>query len=452
MVEKRNWLMKINLGGRINGLYKSVRQMIAPAGASAVRMSEELGADVLVKSSSSALRVDDPVLAEIARSNSLVMNTPKHPHPFMPVKDFLQVMDPFEHKVVGELPEYMQRCFPDKPSDAITFFGELSSFLRTEDGMQLCESRPVKLPSGQQLSARYVKSGAYGDVFNVGDEGNPFALKVFKDRYIDPSSIVENGPIAEARTDAFLSDFKYKDFRKFYMTDISGRARWTLAEFIQHIEDRSQAKALFNQRDGVLLKKVHPEMRFGDVDISGNYLLAGNLRIESGGAYLKGKRDESALSVLEAKYPDLFPQPPECYHFAPEHIRNLPVEQREAAFEKLLSSSDPQTRSRIADAIEFLPSLARKKAYYTLLGHQDSSLRVGLGDQAKFLFYDEAPDALKAAIRHPDAGVSAKMLNDIKELLPSNEQKEVASSLMSKILAPYKTFSLGEPATSLLLP
>lgn len=167
----------------------------------------------------------DPVLAEIARSNALVLNKPEHPHPFMDIQQFLQVTAPFEHKVVGELPEFMKGCFPDKPSDAITFLGELATFLRTQIGLKLYSSYPIKLASGKKFDIKYVDHGHFADVFKVGDEQNQFAFKVFSNNLLSETEILENGPIAEARTDAYLCDNPYKDFRTFYMSDFSPKGK-----------------------------------------------------------------------------------------------------------------------------------------------------------------------------------------------------------------------------------
>lgn len=385
----------------------------------------------------------DPVLAEIARCNSLVLNKPEHPHPFMDIQEFLQVTAPFEHKVVGELPESMQRLFPKKPSDAITFLGELATFLRTQIGSKLYSSHPIKLASGKKFDIKYVDRGKFASVYKIGDGENQFAFKVFTNDLISEKEILENGSIAEARTDAYLCDNLYKDFRTFYMSDFSPKGKWTLSEFIQEPDGLTEIRALYNAREGVTLRSVHPEICFSDIYIPRNYLLGGQVRVDPGSANIPTKGDKTDMTALKKSYPELFPSPLVDSHPSIDAIKNLPGEQRVAAFESLVANSDPKIRHLVSGLIMHLPLKPRTRAYYDLLNHPDPAFKVGLGDQAKNLLYEDDAKALKAAIEHPDAPITVGMLKDVNRLLRYEEQKAMYAEIIKKVTAPYSTFSLG---------
>lgn len=436
--------MEVNFSGRIPRLSAAGLPRKVFVASDAARSLERVpNADVFTRASASPLIASpsDSVLDEIARCNALVLNKPEHPHPFMDIQDFLATMAPFEHKVVGALPDSIKRFFPDKPSEAITFLGELATFLRTDDGLRLCSSHPLKLSSGRKFNAKYLDCGQFANVFKVGDAKNEIALKVFKE-VVPQRHFLEHGPIAEARTDAYLADAKYKDFRTFYVADFSKKGKWSLSEFIPTPEDLTEIRALYKVREGVALRSVHSEVCFSDFHITRNYLLDGQVRVDPGGGNIPTKCDESSKELLAAKYPDLFSSTPIVYDKSVSGVKELPQEQRLPALESLITNSDPKIRHLFSDVIRYLPHESRTKAYYALLNHPDPAFKVELGDQARFLLYDDAPKALKAAIEHPDAQVNTDMLDDVKELLHPDEQAAMKAKIMKKILAPYSTFSL----------
>lgn len=437
--------MKINLSGKISRALTFVRNAVVPSRVVANDLVRCPNADVLVKASShvSKIRHNDPVLEEIACCNALVLNKPEHPHPFMDIQDFMKTTSPFEHKVIGTLPAEIQSLFPDKPSDAIKFLGELATFLRTDDGLSLCTSRPINLSSGKDFNIKFIGQGSFGYVFKTDHARNKFAFKVFKDKVLDQGDILLHGSIPEARTDAYLCDREYKDYRIFHMSDFSSKGNWTLSEFVETPDDLMKMWALYKARKGVLLNSIHPEISFSDFDRPLNYLLGGQVRVDPGGAHIKGRNDVSSISSLEAEYPDSFSSLSVNSCEPVQYIRNLPKAQRQAAFNALLARSDSRSLMHISDTIEFLPLLARKNAFYTLLEHPDSLLKVGLGNEAKFLLYDDVQKAFKDVIEHPDCPVNLALLREAKKFLSTAELKVVKDKIMKKILAPYSTFSLG---------
>lgn len=437
--------MKVDLLGAISRKITSVRSRILPPRAViAPELLRSPNADVLMRTLNGASKKfpNDPVMEEVSRCNPLVINTPVTPHQFMKVDDFLRVTAPFESKIVGVLPEEIQGLFPNEPSRAIKFLKEFANFLRTKDGFEFCLiPTEIKLSSGEKINAERIGGGHFGGVYKISTKEKDFAFKVFSDTFIDEKNFLDHGPIAESRTDAFLSDWRYKDYRAFYMADFSADGRWALSEFVENPRVPSQAKDLYNKRIGVSLRRQHPELSFSDGWNDNNYFLNHKFRVDPGGAEIEGLDEDGDMDLIKSKYPNLFTVSFETPFYG---IRALfeDVPEAEKTFYSMLQNPSHEAWPYLSKAIEFLPEASRKDAFYAILNHPNPKIKKHLGEQVEFLPQSEFFNALRAVINHPDVMCDRITLHHIAEL-PYIERTDLKEKIMKKILAPYSTFSLG---------
>ncbi len=127
---------------------------------------------------------------------------------------------------VGRLPVAFTSSMQESPKQVYQAFDELVHLLR---GMRRLDDISFEFNIGNSkkpVTIQYVGSGAYGTVYKLTVNNQPFALKV----YHEDNEVSSHGTFGESATGLYFSKKDLKDISKFYFGN--PKAGWGVFEFV----------------------------------------------------------------------------------------------------------------------------------------------------------------------------------------------------------------------------
>lgn len=299
----------------------------------------------------------------------LVMHTPEHPRPFHTTEEFLKIAGEFKSKTIGKLPREFLILFPEDPKKVFQFLDELSIFTR---GLPCLgnfglpypkKTTNLKLNSGTDISIDYFGEGYYSKCFKINLPEKSYVFKTFQQLRISKN----HGATDEVKAGINLSGESFKDLRKTHIGNFQNNHEWAISEFI---DDPMSV----NTREGKLLKKVRPEIKYTD-EREGNRI--NGILLDMGG--MKKINEPTTIEELTYRTP--------IYDKLSE-IKSK--EKQERAFYKILNSKDPEKKKGLGYALGAMDWDKSGKYFYDILNDPHIESKLGLE-----MNFDILPDEIK---------------------------------------------------------